>query len=107
VDHLLLVQAYLYAHRVTLEDKYLKQGRSLLDSVLERGFDRSVGSFTDQVGGGVMGDLEVQAQGSITLVSAYDMLTVGPSPIIAIVVIAVLVVLLVFIGVLFRRSWPY
>jgi len=107
VDHLLLVQAYFYAHRVTLEDKYLKQGRSLLDFLLERGFDKSVGSFTDQVGGGVMGDLEVQAQGSITLVSAYGILTVGPSPVIAIVVITVLVALVVFIGVLFRRSWPY
>ena len=107
VDHLLLVQAYFYAHRVTLEDKYLNQGRSLLDSILDRGFDKSVGSFTDQVGGGVMGSLEVQAYGSMTLVGAYDILTVGPSPLIAIVIISVLVVLVIFIGVLFKKSWPY
>jgi hypothetical protein len=43
----------------------------------------------------------------MTLVKAYDLLTVGPSPIIAIVVISVLVVLVVAIGILFRKSWPY
>jgi hypothetical protein len=107
IDHLLLVQAYFYAHEVTLEDKYLNQGRSLLDSILVQGFDKSVGSFTDQVGGGVMGDLEVQVYGSMTLVKAYDVLTVGPSPLIAIVVISVLVVLVIAIGILFRKSWPY
>jgi uncharacterized protein YyaL (SSP411 family) len=107
IDHLLLVQAYFYAHEVTLEDKYLNQGRSLLDSILVRGFDKSVGSFTDQVGGGVMGDLEVQVYGSMTLIKAYDVLTVGPSPLIAIVVISVLVILVIAIGILFRKSWPY
>ncbi len=107
VDHLLLVQAYLYAYDVTLEDKYLNQGRSLLDSILSRGFDKSVGSFTDQVGGGVMGDLEVQAHGTMTLIMAYDVLTVGPSPVIAILVISVLAVLVIFVGYLFKKFWPY
>ncbi len=107
VDHLLMVRAYLYAYQVTLEDKYLNQGRSLLDSILSRGYDKSVGSFMDQIGGAVMGDLQVQGQGALTLVEGYRVLTVGPSPLIAIVVGAVMVGLVGFIVYLFRKSWPY
>jgi uncharacterized protein YyaL (SSP411 family) len=106
-DHLLLVNAYLYAYEVTLEDKYLNQGRSLLDSVLSKGYDKSVGSFTDQIGGGVMGDLQVQAYGAMALIEAYGILTLGPSPLLAIFVITVLVVLVGFVGYLIRKSWPY
>jgi uncharacterized protein YyaL (SSP411 family) len=107
VDHLLLVLAYLRAYEATFEDRYLNQGRDLLDSVLDDAFDRSVGSFTDQVGGGVMGDLEVQAYGAIALVKAYDVLTVGPSPLLAVFIISILVVLVGFVLYLFKKSWPY
>lgn len=107
VDHLLMVRAYLYAYQVTLEDRYLNEGRSLLDSVLRRGYDQSVGSFMDQIGGAVMGDLQVQGQGALTLVEGYRVLTVGPSPLIAIVVGAVMTGLVGFIVYLFRKSWPY
>jgi uncharacterized protein YyaL (SSP411 family) len=107
VDHLLMVRAYLYAYQVTLEDKYLNQGRSLLDSILSRAYDQSVGSFMDQIGGAVMGDLQVQGQGALTLVEGYRVLTVGPSPLIAIVVGAVMIGLVGFIVYLFRKSWPY
>ncbi len=107
IDHLLMVRAYLYAYQVTLEEKYLNQGKSLLDSILSRGYDRSAGSFTDQIGGGVMGDLQVQAQGALTLIEAYRVLTVGPSPLIGIVVAGAMLGLVGLIAYLFRRSWPY
>ncbi len=107
VDHLLMARVYMYAYEVTLEDKYLNQGRSLLDSVLSKAYDASVGSFTDQIGGGVMGDLQVQAHGAITLIQGYRILTVGPSPLISIVVMAAMVGLVVFVVYLFRKSWPY
>lgn len=107
LDHLLLVYAYLYAYRVTHEDKYLNQGKSLVDSVMNHAYDKSAGAFTDQIEGGVMGDLEVQAYGAISLVEAYRMLTVGPSPLIVIFVIAVLAGLMGLVGYLFKKSWPY
>jgi len=106
-DHLLMVQAYLLAYKVTLEDKFLHEGEDLLDAVMNRAYDASSAAFTDQVGGAVMGDLEVQAYGAITLAEAYKVLTVGPSPIIAIIIIGVLVGLVGFLGYLFKRSWPY
>lgn len=106
-DHLLLVRAYIYANRVTYEDKYLRQAEELLDSILNRAYDESSGAFTDLIGGGVMGDLEVQAYGAIGLVEAYRVLRVGASPMIAIVVLSVLVILVGFMAYLFKTSWPY
>ena len=107
LDHLMMAHNYFYAYTITLEDKYLRQGRSLLDSILARAYDRSVGSFTDQVRGGVMADLRTQAYGSYVLAEAYRLIRKGPSPVVTVVVLGVLIVLIASVGYLFKRSWPY
>jgi len=107
LDHLMMAHNYFYAYTITLEDKYLRQGRSLLDSILTRAYDRSVGSFTDQVRGGVMADLRTQAYGSYVLAEAYRLIRKGPSPVLTVVVLGVLIVLIGLVGYLFKRSWPY
>ncbi len=107
VDHLLLVTGYLYAYQVTLEEKYLRRGQDVLNSVLRKAYDDESGAFKDQVGGGVMGDLEVQVIGAMTLIRAYQVLRVGPSPLLAILVIGVLLGLMAVVAFLFKTSWPY
>ena len=107
MDHLMMAHNYLYAYTLTLEDRYLRQGKSLLDSILSKAFDHSVGSFTDQVRGGVMADLQTQAYGAYVLAEAYGLIKRGPSPVITVAVLAILVILIGLVGYLFKKSWPY